>query len=485
MATNGDEVRKAAMAELARRELARRQQTAPAQRTVGQQVKRDAGLGARSVYNAVASLPNMVHDVPATISNLATRAFYPGGYDVTINGKKERRTGLVPMAGEQQNAAMSAAGLPTPQTGMEKASDIATQFMTGMLTSGPVNKAVLGMAGLPSTPPAVNAPRAPSAASTEAAQTLETAGVPLDEAQRTGGRFSNLLRSAVKDHPFTSQGIVDFAEKQQKSFNRAVLRSIGASADEATQEVMSEARGAISKVFNEVGKNGAAFDDTLQSELAQIVNNAQRTVVESELKPLMTNIDDILNAVDDAGRISGEQFISIRSNLSDLAKTPGVGPRAADAEQALLSALERTYPGQRAILREAIDKYRNLKIIEPAISKGTTANISPVSLSNAIGSARNRAMSLYGRGGDQGLVSLAKAGREVLPEVLPQSGSIPRGMMQAPLRAVATAPLYKAGLAALLSKPPPPAAGYGVRAAAIPGANNALAAWLAQRNGAR
>jgi hypothetical protein len=45
-------------------------------------------------------------------------------------------------------------------------------------------------------------------------------------------------------------------------------------------------------------------------------------------------------------------------------------------------------------------------------------------------------MSVYGLGGDQDLVSLAKAGRNVLGEGLPQSGTIPRGLMQAPLQAI-------------------------------------------------
>lgn len=462
MASNGEEVRRAALAELAKRELARRQQTQQ-KPSLGQRIGRQAGLGSRAILEGGMDVVAPFAD----LTGLTLNAVLPGQPFETGHS-------------QAFSQALTGKGLPEPQGGSEKFSNVASRIITGAATGGPIASAVTKGLGLPGTQ-ALTAARAPQAA-TPAAQTLETAGVPLDRAQRQGGRFYQLLRSAVKDHPFSSQGFVNFAAKQQKAFNRAVLRSIGVNSDEATQEVMAVARKQIGQVFDDVGKQGAVFDDALQSQLAQVVDSARRTVVDSEIKPLLTNVDDILSAVDDAGRIGGDKFIKIRSNLSELSRGAGaLGQRAKDAEEALLSALERSHPGQRAILREAIDKYRNLKIIEPAIAKGTTADISPLRLSNAVGSTRNRAMSVYGRGGDQGLVSLAKAGREVLPEVLPQSGTVPRGMMQAPLRAVATAPLYKAGLARLLSQPSALPPGYGVRAAAVPGAGSALAQWLAQQ----
>ena len=121
----------------------------------------------------------------------------------------------------------------------------------------------------------------------------------------------------------------------------------------------------------------------------------------------------------------------------------------------MLGALERTHPGQKAALQEAVDQWRSMRIIQTAIGRGAERDISPLRLSNALGTNQNAAMSIYGQGGDQGLVTLAQAGRSVLPQSLPDSGTIPRGLMQAPLRAIATAPLYRGAQNFLMRQPQP------------------------------
>jgi hypothetical protein len=261
------------------------------------------------------------------------------------------------------------------------------------------------------------------------------------------------------DHPVTLQRAVNASVKQQKQFNSAVLRAIGSDADEATQPVMSEAYGRIGAIFNGIGSKGAIFDDALQTEVASVVDDALRTVPESAIKPFSRNVDDLLAAVDDAGRINGEQFIKIRSRLSQLADDPNVGQAAEKLEDALLSALERSHPEQRVALRGAVDQWRSMRIIQTAIGKGMERDISPLRLANAIATRSNQAMSVYGQGGNQRLVGLAQAGRDVLPDTLPQSGTAPRSLIQAPLRAVATAPLYRAAQSYLARQPLPPGGG--------------------------
>lgn len=474
MASNGEEVRKAALAELARRELARREQQKkprslnPFSADQLEQAKKDfrpLGLGARAVAEGAMDIVSPFADV----ASLGLNAVLPG------KPFPERHS-------EALTQNLTEMGVPAPQGTAEKVANIASRMVTGAFAGGPINKAITS--GMGFAAPTLTSPRpvATRTATVPAAQTLERAGVPLDASQRHGGRFAQMLRSAVINHPITSGRQAAFSLAQQKAFNRAVLRSIGVEAEEATQEVMLRAKQGIQRVFNSVGKTGATFDDVLQTEISDIVDQASRTVVASELTPLTRNVDDILAAVDDAGKISGEQLIKIRSNLSELRTAPGgLGQRAADLEEALLEALGRSHPGQRNLLQAAIDKYRNLKIIEPAIAKGADANIMPLQLSNAIGSVRNRAMSIFGQGGDQELVELAKAGRSVIPQVLPDSGTIPRGLMNAPIRALATAPLYKIAQSRLLAQPNVMPPGYGVRAASIPAGNAFLAEILRQQ----
>jgi hypothetical protein len=312
----------------------------------------------------------------------------------------------------------------------------------------------------------------PRAAVTDAARTLMDAGVPLDLSQRTGSTFAGRLRSAVADHPITATAQDRFKTAQQKAFNRAVLTRIGEDSAEATQEVMARAKDRIGAQFDRIGADGTVFDDALQNDMARLVDEARATVPESELTPFLKNVDNLLNSVGKDGRIPGAQLTRLRSNLSKLSKNPMVGEAASGLEDALVSSLERSYPGQRADLRNAVTQYRNLKIIEASISKGTERDISPLALSNQLANARNRSMSVYGRGGDQGLVRLAQAGRDVLPEILPNSGTNPRGLANAPLKAIASAPLYFAVQRQLLRQPlpPPPLAGAAIeQIGALPG----------------
>src|SRR5690348_11126098 len=50
------------------------------------------------LYRGATGLANMPFDALAGVYNTATRAFYPKGYDVTINGERVHRAGLIPTA---------------------------------------------------------------------------------------------------------------------------------------------------------------------------------------------------------------------------------------------------------------------------------------------------------------------------------------------------------------------------------------------------
>lgn len=476
MASNGEEVRQAALRELARRELERRRTAVPAQS--GPKTMLEARGRPANWREILATAVDVENNPLARNVALTGRAIAEGVADVAAPFANAVRSGAnlglqaigadfrFPEQSEHVSRALTDVGFPQPESGIERGANVGGRIGASMIAGGaPLTSAVMSRLGL-RTPRTVAPPPRPAA--TPAAQTLQRAGVPLDRSQRQGGRFLQMLRSAVTNHPFTAERQAHFSAAQQKEFNRAVLRSIGANADEATQSVMTEAKSRIGSVFDNIGKQGLAFDDALQAQTANIVDDALATVPQSELAPLMRNIDDLLNAVDDSGRINGDVFTRIRSRLSELARRPGIGQSARRLEDALMDALERSHPGQRQALRDAADQWRNMRIIEQAIGKGAERDISPLRLSNAIGTARNRAMSVYGQGGDQQLVELAQAGRSVLPEVLPDSGTVPRGMMQAPLRSIVTAPIYRAAQNYLLAQPKALPPGYGVRNVLIP-----------------
>lgn len=435
------------------------------------QAKRQAQLGVRMVTEGLGDVVTPWADAAAALINPAIRKT---GFQFPTNH------------GQQLSGALTNAGMAEPQTTAEKAGNLVGRVTTGAAASaGPMNAV---MARLGFAKPSPNAPTAPKQApppqaSTPAARTLERAGVRLDASQRDGGRFTQMLRSAVTDHPATATTQEKFTEAQAQDFTRAVLRSVGEDAPEATHGVMLRAKQRIQSLFNSVGKDGIAVDDQLLNDLGKFEQVAQRTVLDSNQSVLFRNFEDVVGAMQD-GKIPGKNLVEIRSNLSALSKQPGVGDAAGELEDILLDALQRSYPDQKQVLQTAVDQWRNLKIIEPAISKDADRYISPKLLANSVSSVRNRAMSIYGQGGDQELVELARAGKSVLPEVLGNSGTTPRAIMQSPVKAAATTPLYVGAQDYLLRQPGNAlAAGQGVlrRNYAAPAAGAAVTNALASK----
>lgn len=432
-------------------------------------VKRQAGLLGRMAVEGTVDAVSPVADILGIgINRIGEAASLP------LPKFPERHS-------DATTTALTATGVPAPETPQERAANFWGRMGVAMYVGGAATKPIVAATAGPPLP------TQPQYASTRAARTLENAGVRLDRAQRQGGEFANRMRSALHDNPLTTSAQARFSNAQLRDYTRAVLKTIGAESDEASQEVMESAAKRIGAVFDDVGKAGAQFDDALEAGLADIVDSARATTTASDLQPLLKNVDDILKAAadDPAGRI-GPQLVRIRTNLSALSKNPGVGTWAREVEDELLSAMERSSaPGQRAVLRDAIDQYRNMRIIETAISKGDERLLSPRILSNTVSNMRNRAMSVYGRGGDQWLVDLARAGRDVLPEAMGQSGTTPRGMMQAQglVRSAVSYPFYKGAQIYQHSQPAVPGSGV-LRSAVAPMVVPAISVDAARRRNA-
>jgi hypothetical protein len=113
----------------------------------------DFGRGVRNsavdLYRGAAGLVNMPLDALATAYNTVTRALYPEGYEVTVNGQKVRRSGMIPTASQQTERALNQFGL-TPQYGnnLESAAGALSRGVGGSLPT-------LGLGGALSSLPGV------------------------------------------------------------------------------------------------------------------------------------------------------------------------------------------------------------------------------------------------------------------------------------------------------------------------------------------
>lgn len=277
-----------------------------------------------------------------------------------------------------------------------------------------------------------------------ASQLLEQSQIPLDKAQASGSTLLNRVRGATNDNPLTAGAAQKFNENQLGEFTRKILNFIGEDSSQATPEVMNSARQRIGAVFDKVGENGLKVDDQLTNDIAQILDEAQATVPADKLSPLIKNVQDLQKGTVD-GVINGQMFTRIRSRLTKLSSNPDVGEEANNLQQALVGALGRTDPQAQPLLTEASNQWRSMRLIESAIGKSSDKYISPLALTNAMSTKAQRAATVYGLGGNQDMIALAQAARKVLPPGIAQSGTVPRGLMQAPARAIATGvPLWMA-----------------------------------------
>jgi hypothetical protein len=258
---------------------------------------------------------------------------------------------------------------------------------------------------------------------------LESEGVPVSVGQATKAK---LAQSVERASAMTSDAPAEFAATQGQAFNRAVLRRIGIDSPEVTSaapEVLGPARKAITNVMDDVAsRTKVNYDPQLESDLSIIEQNASRQVPSSELAPIRANIGDILdNAAANNGVLDGNFYQRVNSNLGVLSKNPQVGPVAGDIKDALTDALQRSASSDDVkALSKARQQYRALKQMEPAIDPAT-GNISPSKLINSLATKTNRSQALYGKG-DQSLMDLARAGKQVIPENLGNSGTAERAL---------------------------------------------------------
>jgi hypothetical protein len=267
-----------------------------------------------------------------------------------------------------------------------------------------------------------------STAGKSAVETLQKAGIPLDLAQQSGTKFATILKNVIADNPFIGQSALP--EEQGKVFNRAVLKTMGIddpSVSVADDTTLAHGRKAITDVMHDVAdRNPIQYDGGLEQDLARIGDEAPGTLTANDMGPVYSNLENIMkSAAQNKGVIPGNVYRKLRSNLGILSKDGKYAPIMGDIQEALDDAFQRsTSPEDVEALKTARRQYRAMKQIEGAIDPATNS-ISPGKLLGQINTKSNRNQSLYGQG-DQELVKLAKAAKNVLAPHNPDSGTARR-----------------------------------------------------------
>lgn len=355
-------------------------------------------------------------------------------------------TTMLPFAGAARAGVVSAAALANPATygaaasagaingllqpvgeGDNRAQNVGVGALTGM--GGNLATNIVGRVAQPVT-------NALPALYQRAVATLQGAGVPLDAAQSSGSAALNSMKSSFYDNPFTRGAQQDAARGQQQAFNRATLALIGEhGADAATSDVMGHAATRINNVFHDVlSRNDVAINGPIINRVAAI----QQAANDEERAPISNLANRLIGMVDQNGTAPGQQVYNLKKDLDRLASSPDttLAYHARQLRTTVMDAINDSLPtADRATFQQARAQFGNMKKIEPAIDKTGQGDISPSVLANVMGQKANRQNSIYGRG-NQDLTELAQAGKLLLGDKMPNSGTAGRAAMQIALPAI-------------------------------------------------
>lgn len=251
-------------------------------------------------------------------------------------------------------------------------------------------------------------------------------GIPLRWSQITASPWAKFLDSNVGKMPLS--GIGHQNDAQVAAFTRAVSNAFGEDSPTLTPQIMSQAKDRIGNVFNDVAAR-TTINNTpeMMNQIGQVIGQAQQALPDSEVAPLLKQLDNIGSLVDpETHTLSGAAYQALTRKGAPLdrlingSKDPNVGFYAGKIRDVLDRALQSSAdPADTEALQDARAQYKALKTVEPLTTKaGAEGQISPAALLQAVRSSYGD-MAYSGAGP---LGQLANVGQEFLKEP-PSSGT--------------------------------------------------------------
>jgi hypothetical protein len=254
---------------------------------------------------------------------------------------------------------------------------------------------------------------------------LRQAGVRPTAGQATGFKPLQYLEAGA-----TGQAL---AERQAENFSRAALAKAGITGESrATPEVLNKAFDDIGQRFDELAaRTTTPLDQQLQNDLLNTTVNYQNLT--GAPARAVEGIMDEVNAAATAnnGVLSGESYKAIRSKIGRNLRgssSPEIKTAMHDMQEALDNAVERGMGNSvPAEWRDVRNQYRNLKVVENAMTGSAEATAEGLVTPTKLGTATIQGPGSYARGTSGDYSDLARAGLNLL-KPLPQSGTAPRLM---------------------------------------------------------
>jgi len=256
----------------------------------------------------------------------------------------------------------------------------------------------------------------------------------LTPGQLTGSRPLEIIDSVLANLPFSAGGAQRTADDQLEKFTTSVLSDAGVQAPRATPAVREAAEDAFGQSYDTLyGGKTINVDQDLLNDVARITSGQMSKLPSNQKEVAMAYLRDIVQA---GGSMPGEAYQVARSQLGKQARSmqnsdPFTGDVLREIRNALDSAAGRSLPpGDKEALDLLNNQYRNYKSIQRATTGGNDAAleglVSPAKLLQSVETA-NKGKSQAGYGD---LYPAAQAGRAVLTDAVPNSGTAQRQFYQ-------------------------------------------------------
>jgi len=317
-----------------------------------------------------------------------------------------------------------------------------------------------------------------------AARELIDEGVTPTPGQVLGG-IARRTEEAAKSIPFVGQGIRQAESRAIEDFNRAainrVLAPIGGKAANIGYEGIEEASKAVSNAYDDAlkGLGRVDTDNTFTNRLTSLKTMA-RSLPNSIQKQFSRIIkEQIEDKITPAGTISPEQLKTATSELYRLGTGYKGGANSFNEQQlgdALLQLRSNLYdlagrmnPQANQAIKNADKAFAQLVRVQNAATRADGGVFSPAQLSAATKVTDKSARKVATSQGRALMQDFAQAGKSVLGNTLPDSGTAERAASGLALGA------------GYFIDPTIPAAMLAGRAAYTPAGQNALVSLLARR----
>jgi hypothetical protein len=261
-------------------------------------------------------------------------------------------------------------------------------------------------------------------------EVLKKAGVPLDLAQETGSKVMSWAKRLTSDNPFTGGGSQAFVEAQNNAYTKAIAKTMGENTERITPEIIQNAKLRLGDNYDNLfGRNGVRVTRDFQKSLNELKLDSEKVMPEGQ-KGITNIVNDILDKSKvNMGLLTGKQYQAIKQQLSAMEAQGGTaGHYAGELREKLFEGLSDTIKkiGSKEdlqLLKQTNKQYGNMKKIEDVALKDPEGHISASQLYNSL-TAKSKRNSFYQE--DPELARLASAGKSVLPEKMPNSGTAAR-----------------------------------------------------------